>query len=83
MPIPEGTRLYRGLGGLTDLPDCFRYSDEQGCKGYTEWAFMSTTANKGIAVQYSGVHQGKPKAMVMVIEPNAVDRGACIKDFSQ
>lgn len=83
VPIPEGTKLYRGLGGLMDLPDSFFHGDEDGCKGFTEWAFMSTTANKEVALQYSGAQLGRPKAMVMVIEPNAVDRGACIKDFSQ
>lgn len=83
MPIPSGTKLYRGLGGLLDLPDCFRKGDSKGCKGYTEWGFMSTTADKAVAIQYSGVSKGRPKAMVMEIEPNAVDRGACIKDFSQ
>ncbi len=83
MPIPEGTKLYRGLGGVVDLPEIFRHGDSHGCRGYTEWAFMSTTANKEVAVQYSGAVAGRPRAMVMEIEPNAVDRGACIKDFSQ
>ena len=68
---------------MMDLPDIFHHGDDSRCKGYTEWAFMSTTANKDIAVQYSGAAQARPKAMVMVIEPNAVDRGACIREFSQ
>ena len=61
MPIPEGTRLYRGLGGLMDLPDCFRVADENGCKGFTEWGFMSTTANNAVAVQYSERSKGGPR----------------------
>jgi len=81
--IPPGTQLYRGMGGLTDLPDCFLQSDENGCSGYVEWGFMSTTTDRGIAVQYSGVKQGRPKATVMVIHPSSVDRGACIIEFSQ
>ena len=44
---------------------------------------MSTTADKSVAVQYSGVMEGRPKAMVLVITVSAVDRGACIRDFSQ
>ena len=55
----------------------------QGCRGFAEWAFMSTTADKSVAVQYSGVKEGRPKAMVLVITVSAVDRGACISDFSQ
>ena len=81
--IPPGTQLYRGMGGLMDLPDCFLQSDENGCSGYVEWGFMSTTTDRGIAVQYSGVKQGRPKATVMVIHPSSVDRGACIIEFSQ
>jgi hypothetical protein len=81
--IPPGTQLYRGMGGLMDLPECFLQSDENGCCGYVEWGFMSTTTDRGIAVQYSGVKQGRPKATVMVIHPSSVDRGACIVEFSQ
>ena len=55
----------------------------QGCRGFAEWAFMSTTADKSVAVQYSGVMEGRPKAMVLVITVSAVDRGACIRDLSQ
>jgi hypothetical protein len=45
MKLPEGLKLYRGMGGLMDLPQSFFHSDEQGRKGYVEWAFMSTTSN--------------------------------------
>jgi hypothetical protein len=81
--IPDGTLLYRGLGGTLDLPDPFFRPDGLGCKGYAEWAFLSTTANKEIALQYSGVREGKPKAMVLVICSGAIDRGARLTAFSQ
>ena len=81
--LPDGLVLYRGLGGTLDLPDSFFQSDGKGRKGYAEWGFMSTTANKEVAVQYSGVKEGRPKAMVLVITVSAVDRGACIRDLSQ
>ena len=83
VPIPAGVVLYRGLGGLLDLPDCFLTGDALGRRGYTEWGFMSTTADKKVALQYSGVDKGRPKAMVMAIRPNAVDRGAYIGEYSQ
>jgi hypothetical protein len=83
MHIPEGTLLYRGLGGLADLPASFHQPDLCGCSGFTEWGFMSTTADRDVALGYSGVKQRRPKSMVMVIETTSVDRGADISLFSQ
>jgi hypothetical protein len=81
--IPEGTLLYRGLGGFLDLPDTFHQLDLYGRSGYADWGFMSTTGERDIALGYSGVRQRRPKAIVMVIESSSVDRGACIAEFSQ
>ena len=55
----------------------------QGSRGFAEWGFMSTTADKSAAIKYSGVLEGRPKAIVLVITVSAVDRGACIRDLSQ
>ena len=81
--IPEGTLLYRGLGGLLDLPDKFHAADEQGRTGYLDWGMMSTTSDRDVALGYSGVKQRRPRATVMVIEATSVDRGADISEFSQ
>ncbi len=83
MSIPAGMKLYRGLGGTLELPDSFTNADENGCKGYCEFGFMSTTADRNVAVQYSGVKDQKPQASIMEIHPNAIDRGADISEFSQ
>jgi hypothetical protein len=83
MHIPAGMLLYRGLGGTLELPDSFTIADENGCKGWTEFGFMSTTADRAVAVHYSGVKDKKPQASIMEIRPNAVDRGADISEFSQ
>ncbi len=83
MHIPAGMLLYRGLGGTLELPESFTIADENGCKGWTEFGFMSTTADRAVAVQYSGVKDRKPQASIMEIRPNAVDRGADISEFSQ
>jgi cob(I)alamin adenosyltransferase len=84
MVIPPGTLLYRGMGGSMDMPVCFYETDKHGCSGYCEFAFMSTTACRNEAISYSGLgKKEKPKAVIMVIHPNSVDRGACISDFSQ
>jgi ankyrin repeat protein len=87
MDIPSGTLLFRGLGGSMELPDTFFVPSDK-CRtpnalGYTEFGFMSTTADRKVAIQYSGVKEGKPKASIMEIHPNSVDRGADISDFSQ
>ncbi len=81
--ISPGTLLYRGLGGKLDLPDSFQVVDSNGCLGYTEWGFMSTTADKAVALQYSGAKEGMDYSMIMVIHPTSIDRGACIVEFSQ
>jgi len=87
MNIPAGTLLYRGLGGSMELPDSF-FVPSDNCMtpnalGYCEFAFMSTTQDRSVAVQYSGVRDNKPKASIMEIRPNSVDRGADISEFSQ
>jgi hypothetical protein len=83
LPPPEGLTLYCGLGGLMELPETFWKKDGIGVRGYMEWGFRSTTSNKAIAIQYSGAKEGRPLAMVMEIPVGSVDRGACIRDFSQ
>ena len=66
--LPEGTPLYRGLGGLVELPDRFFKADERGCSGFAEWGFMSTTSKKEIAVGYSGVEENRPAPTVLVMK---------------
>ena len=50
MELPEGLRLFRGLGGLMDLPKEFFVpaQDAGGSKGFVEWGFMSTTSNEKV-----------------------------------
>ena len=87
MNIPPGTLLYRGLGGTLEFPDRFTRADPTcatpNALGFLEYGFMSTTADKSVAVQYSGVKEGKPRAGILQISPNSVDRGADISEFSQ
>jgi ankyrin repeat protein len=87
MNIAPGTFLYRGLGGTMQFPDRFTRPDPNcttpNALGYLEFGFMSTTANRSVAVQYSGVRDGRPRAGILQILPNSVDRGADISEFSQ
>jgi ankyrin repeat protein len=85
--ISPDTLLYRGLGGTSEFPDSFTQADTNcatpNALGYLDYGFMSTSADKSVAVQYSGVKDGKPKAAILQIYPNSVDRGADISEFSQ
>ena len=79
--IPTGLKLYRGLSMA--FPTVFYESDRNGCRGFAEWGFMSTTTNRGIAVMYCGVKEGKKDSAVLEIRTSSVDRAACIQMYSQ
>lgn len=81
--MSAGLKLYRGLGGDKTFPVSFFKSNDKGHKGVLEWAFMSTTANKSIALQYSGIRQGKPYPTILEMDAGSVDRGADLSNFSQ
>jgi ankyrin repeat protein len=83
MRLPPGLELFRGLGGLAELPDSFDRADAHGCVGYMEWGFLSTTSHRQAAVDYSGAGEGKPLPTVIQTRASSIDRGACIKDLSQ
>ena len=51
MRLPAGLELFRGLGGLMELPESFYRPDANGCRGFMEWGFLSTTSNKATAIQ--------------------------------
>jgi hypothetical protein len=51
MPIPPGLSLYRGLGGNVSMPPSFYKTDENLCRGFAEWGFMSTTADRQVGAE--------------------------------
>jgi NLR family CARD domain-containing protein 3 len=81
--LPSGLRLYRGIGGDAKLPQQFYEANKHGICGINENAFMSTTSEKSVAIQYTGIAKGLPLPLVFEISVGAVDRGANIQDFSQ
>jgi hypothetical protein len=81
--IPDDLILYRGTGGCVTLPSSFTNSDQLNCKGMTDWGFWSSTKNKQVALDFSGVRENKPRPMILEFRPTAVDRGASVQDFSQ
>ena len=34
-----------------ELPDSFYTQDKDGCKGFTEWGFLSTTSDRAMAME--------------------------------
>ncbi len=85
--IPNGTPLYRGLGGqgkfTLELPPGFDSCDSNSCSGYTDYGFQSWTTDVRTALQYSGVYQSKPGACMLQMQSSSIDRGADIAEFSQ
>jgi hypothetical protein len=70
-PIPVGRRLYRGLSGML-LPEAFwRDREGRGFLGGVEMGLMSTTADRNIAIQYSGLERRR----AAVFEIHARRRG--------
>ena len=65
--MPPGMQLYRGLGFNADLPELFFKADEHGCSGFTEWGFMSTTAKKEVAIEYSKVREGSALLLLLKV----------------
>ncbi len=48
VPLLPGLKLYRGLGGTVSLPRSFYRTDANGCRGFAEWGFMSTTSDRTV-----------------------------------
>ena len=69
------TRLYRGLGGLS-------VREFLASLGFADKAFLSTTKDRDVALEYSGVKQGGV-GTVLCIETSATTNGAVIVFFSQ
>jgi ankyrin repeat protein len=80
--IPEGLMLYRGFGGLK-LPEQFYVAPKSGYRGFVEWGFISTTSDKAVAIQYTGIAKGRPFPTVLQVRPAAVDHGGDIGEYSQ
>ena len=79
-PVPPRRMLYRGLGGML-LPEQFWKKTAQGFLGGVELGLMSTTADRRVAIQYSG-HE-KKRAMMLEIQAGRIDVGASLGFLSQ
>jgi hypothetical protein len=80
MVMPKDRVVYRGLGDM-DLPDEFKNCDETGIRGGVEYAMMSTTLEKNVALQYASSESQYPT--LLEIKISAISRGASIMFLSQ
>jgi len=78
--IPGDRRVFRGLGGMI-LPAVFWRAVKDGFRGGIEMGLMSTTTNKQIATQYSGLD--KQRGTVLEITVGRIDMGADLSWVSQ
>ena len=78
--IPRGRRVYRGQSGFS-LPKVFVVAGEDGGRGGAEFAFLSTSTNKDVAVSYIDTEKGLP--ILFEFEVGSIDRGAPISFLSQ
>jgi hypothetical protein len=78
--IPHDRRVFRGLGGMI-LPKEFWSVQEGGFRGGIEWGLMSTTTNRAVAVEYSGLD--KQRGTVFEIAVGRIDIGADLSWVSQ
>jgi len=75
--LTQVTKVYRGISGMK-LPNTFRARNEFGVRGGIEAAFLSTTANKQVAMGYTS-----GQGVVFEVQMGMVDRGAQIQWLSQ
>ena len=78
--LPNDRRVYRGLGGMI-LPEGFWKANNADFRGGIEWGLMSTTTNRAVAINYSGVD--KKRGTVFEITVGRIDIGADLSWVSQ
>ena len=78
--IPRGRKVYRGMAGIK-LPDIFVVPGEDGGRGGDEFAFMSCSTNREVAVSYIDTMKGLP--ILFEFDVGSIDRGAPLSFLSQ
>ena len=78
--VPEARVVSRGMGGMV-LGEKWFSPDARGTRGGVELGFLSTTLNRRVALEYSGVK--KKRGIVLEMEIGAVDNGAQLGFISQ
>jgi hypothetical protein len=79
--LQPATVVYRGISGMK-LPEPFLVSSKHNVRGGIEYAFMSTTLDRNVALRYATSGTGEPSTL-MVMQMGMVDRGAQLDWLSQ
>jgi hypothetical protein len=79
--IPKGRTVFRGLGRTRLGPEWFN-KDARGVSSGVELGFMSTTQNRAMAMEYSGIKGGE-LGTIFEFGVGAVDLGAQLDSLSQ
>ena len=79
--IPPGRKVSRGLGSMK-LDKSWFVKNQRGVISGVELGFMSTTLDRKVAMQYSGIEY-KKAGTIMVFQVGAVDLGARLGTMSQ
>ena len=77
----KAVRVYRGMSGGM-LPEEFNEPGEMGTRGGVEAAFMSTTTNRSVAMEYASRDASVP-SIVFQIRMGMIDKGADVSWVSQ
>ena len=83
--LQRATTVYRGVAGGV-LPSSFFEPDEHGAVGGVEAAFMSTTTERSVALEYAtrrGADGTARPSMLFHIKMGMIDRGASVSFLSQ
>ena len=78
--LTEASPVYRGISGAL-LPANFWENDAYGVKGGVEYAFMSMTRDRAVALEYAS-SQGTV-GIVFEVQQGLIDRGADVSWLSQ
>jgi len=83
--LTVATKVYRGVSGAL-LPSQFWTRDEYGVRGGVERAFLSTTRDREVALDYAAARSKAGREgseLIFEISMGAVDRGADLSWLSQ
>ena len=77
-------KVYRGVSGF-GLPKILTEKNEHNVIGGVEFAFLSTTLDRDVAMKYARGHANPASGLGVVLEitPGLVDRGADLSWVSQ
>ncbi len=81
MEVPVHRKLWRGMGGRVLAKEKFFEVDKRNTRGAVDLAFLSTTKERNVAIDYSG--KDKKLGTLLEIDYGKVDCPAPLDELSQ